>query len=70
LTLETPFENLGIDSLGVGELLFTIEDEFKVKESTESVKLATVGDVVSYIDALIAAQHGGDTQVSVTIGAD
>jgi acyl carrier protein len=31
LTLETPLEALGIDSLGVAELLFTVEDEFKVK---------------------------------------
>jgi acyl carrier protein len=67
LTLETPLEALGIDSLGVAELLFTVEDEFKVKMSTEPVKLASVGDVVSYIDALVAAQHGGDAQAGVAI---
>lgn len=65
LTLESPLEALGIDSLGVAELLFTVEDEFKVKVSTEPVKLATVGDVVSYIDALVAAQHGADSQAGV-----
>lgn len=65
LTLDTPLEELGIDSLGVAELLFTIEDEFKIKMSTEAVKLTTVGDVVSYVDQLIAAQHGGDAQIGV-----
>ena len=65
LTPDTPLEALGIDSLGVAELLFTIEDKFAVKVSTEPVKLASVGDVVSYIDVLVATQHGGDSQVSV-----
>lgn len=69
LTIDTPLEELGIDSLGVAELLFTIEDEFKVKVSTEPQKLATVGDVVSYIDALVAAQHGGVSQAGVAIVA-
>ena len=69
LTLDTPLEDLGIDSLGVAELLFTVEDVFKVKVSTESVKLTTVGDVVGYVDALVAAQHGGDTQAGVAIVA-
>lgn len=69
LALDTPLEALGIDSLGVAELLFTVEDEFKVKMSTESVKLATVGDVVRYIDTLVSAQHGGDSQSGVIVAA-
>ena len=69
LTLDTPLEALGIDSLGVAEMLFTIEDEFKVKVSTEPLKLATVGDVVSYIDALVEAQHGSVSQAGVAIAA-
>jgi acyl carrier protein len=67
LTLETPLEALGIDSLGVAELLFTVEDEFKVKVSPESAKLATVGDVVGYIDVLVAAQHGCDNKAGMAI---
>ncbi|HYO27587.1 MAG TPA: acyl carrier protein [Azonexus sp.] len=65
LTLDTPLEDLGIDSLGIAELLFTVEDVFKVKVSPESVEMETVGDVVSYIDALMAAQHGDDTQAGL-----
>ena len=57
LTLDAPFENLGIDSLGMAELMFYIEDEFKVKLPHESVSLPTIGHVVRYIDKLIAEQH-------------
>ena len=56
LTFDAPLEALGIDSLGVAELLFNIEDEFKVTLPPEPVQLATVGDVVGYIDDLVAAQ--------------
>jgi hypothetical protein len=33
----------------------------------ESAKLATVGDVVGYIDVLIAAQHGSDNKAGMAI---
>lgn len=58
LTLESPFESLGVDSLGMAELMFYIEDEFKVKLPHEPVELLTVGHVVRYIDELVADQHG------------
>lgn len=59
LTLEAPLEGLGIDSLGVAELLFNVEDEFRITLPPDPVQLPTVGDVVRYIDQLVAAQHGG-----------
>lgn len=31
LTLDAPFENFGIDSFGMAEFMFYIDDEFKVK---------------------------------------
>lgn len=58
VTLETPFDSLGIDSLGLAEMLFTLEDEFKVTVSQDPVQLVTVADVVNYIDGLIAARGG------------
>lgn len=58
LTPDSLLEELGIDSLGVAELLFNIEDEFTVIVPPELVTLATFGDVVSYIDGLIQAQSG------------
>lgn len=57
LTPEASLEALGIDSLGVAELLFNVEDEFKVKLPPDRVELPTVADVVRYIDGLISAQH-------------
>jgi acyl carrier protein len=52
-------EALGIDSLGVAELMFNVEDEFKVTIPGDPVVLKTVGDVVAYIDDLIATQQSG-----------
>jgi acyl carrier protein len=54
---DVPLEDLGIDSLGVAELMFNIEDEFKIAIPGEPVVLKTVGDVAGYIDGLIATQH-------------
>ena len=59
LTRDAPLEGLGIDSLGTVELLWNVEDEFRIKLPPEPVDLPTLGDVVRYIDAIIATQHGG-----------
>ena len=58
LTPDAPLEALGIDSLGIAELLFNVEDEFGIVLPPEAVQLPTMGDVVRYIDALILAQKG------------
>lgn len=55
VTTASSLESLNIDSLGATELLFTIEDEFKVRVTKEPVDLTTVGDVVAYIDGMVAA---------------
>jgi acyl carrier protein len=57
LTPDGPLADLGIDSLGMAELLFFIEDEFKVQLPFDPVALPTLGDAVAYIDGLLAAQH-------------
>jgi acyl carrier protein len=57
LTPDTVLDSLGIDSLGTVELLWNIEDEFKLKLPPDPVDLATVGDVVDYIDQLVAKQN-------------
>jgi len=49
-------EDLGIDSLGVMELLFQIEDAFQIQVPSHQVSLLTVQDVVDYIDELLEAQ--------------
>ena len=53
---DTPLEQLGIDSLGMVELLFFIEDEFKLQLPSDAPLLPTVADAVRYIDALQAQQ--------------
>jgi acyl carrier protein len=56
LTLDAPLEGLGIDSLGTVELLWNIEDAFRIKLPAEPVELATLGDVVRYVDDLVFKQ--------------
>lgn len=58
VTMDASLEGLGIDSLGVAELLFNVEDEFHITLSPDAVQLLTLGDVVRFIDELIAVQHG------------
>jgi acyl carrier protein len=65
LTPDAPLEALGIDSLGVAELMFNIEDEFGVEIPGDPVALATVGDVVRYIDGLVTTQHPDGTSGGV-----
>ncbi|HEV7617258.1 MAG TPA: acyl carrier protein [Burkholderiaceae bacterium] len=61
LTPDALLEELEIDSLGVTELFFSIEDEFKLSVPYENVDLKTIGDVVGYIDRLVTEQHGCNT---------
>jgi acyl carrier protein len=56
LTMDSKLEDLGIDSLGVVELLFTVEDAFALQLPSDPVPLHTIGDVVRYIDVLREAQ--------------
>lgn len=56
LTLDAPLEALGVDSLGIAELLFNVEDEFGIVLPPEAVQLTTMADVIRYIDELILVQ--------------
>ena len=56
LTLDAPLESLGINSLGTVELLWNVEDAFKIKLPAELVDLPTLGDVVRYVDELVARE--------------
>ncbi|MCJ8006233.1 acyl carrier protein [Lederbergia wuyishanensis] len=52
VTLEASFkDDLGADSLDVVELVMELEDEFDMEISDDDAeKIATVGDVVNYIE--------------------
>jgi acyl carrier protein len=55
ITPEATLETLGLDSLSVLELMFKIEDQYKVKITEDTpTDLLTVSDVVRYIDGLLA----------------
>ncbi len=56
LTPNARLEEIGIDSIGVAELLFNVEDEFGLKLPDVPLDLATFGDVVWYVDGQIVAQ--------------
>jgi acyl carrier protein len=57
LVPDASLDTLGVDSLGLLELMFKIEDRFRVRiPGDPPTNLRTVGDVVVYIDGL-AASH-------------
>lgn len=58
LTPDQPLGALGIDSLGMVEMLFFIEDEFGVHLPSEGAAFSTLGEAASYVDGLIATQRG------------
>ncbi|NDP40441.1 MAG: acyl carrier protein [Rhodoferax sp.] len=56
LTDDARLEDLGVDSLGMAELVFNIEDEFGLTVPDVATTLTTFGEVVRFIDDLIAAR--------------
>ncbi|MGB6485320.1 MAG: acyl carrier protein [Steroidobacteraceae bacterium] len=56
LTPDQPLSSLGIDSLGMVEILFFIEEEFGVHLPSEGVTFGTLGDAAKYVDELMANQ--------------
>lgn len=53
-------ESLDIDSLRMIEILFCVEDEFKISVSSEQselrARLKTLADLTAYVDSLVAQQ--------------
>ena len=56
LTPEQPLDQLGIDSLGMVEMLFFIEEEFRVHLPSEGVTFGSLGEAAKYIDQLMLTQ--------------
>jgi acyl carrier protein len=67
LTPEAELSKLGIDSLAVLELLFDIEDRFrlKIKEDVPG-SLMTLQDVVLYIDVLLTQRQAQEPAVTLS----
>ena len=53
ITLDTTFEDLGIDSLDTVELMMEVEDEFGVEVKAQEVG-KSVKELVAYVDAKLA----------------
>ena len=62
LATDARLEDLDIDSLRMIEILFSVEDAFKITVPADQAelrdKVKTVGDLAAYIDKLVAEQHG------------
>jgi acyl carrier protein len=56
---DAPLQDLGIDSLGTVELLWSVEDLFAIQLPHNPPALATLGEVARYVDTLVAQQTGG-----------
>ena len=56
LTPDQSLGALGIDSLGMVEILFFIEEEFGVHLPSEGVTFGTLEEAAKYIDELITKQ--------------
>lgn len=50
ISMETKFEDLGIDFLDMVDLVMALEDEFGVELNVENEKILTVRDLVEFID--------------------
>jgi acyl carrier protein len=52
ITLETSFEDLGVDSLDLFQIIIELEEEFGIQiEEAETIK--TIQDAVNYIEAKV-----------------
>lgn len=61
LPLDADLAALDIDSLSMIEILFAVEDEFRITIPSEPAswrdQILTVGDLVDYVDNLVDAQR-------------
>jgi len=68
LTLDARLDELGVDSIGMAELVFNVEDEFGLKLPDVAVQLATFGEVVRFIDEALADQRAASSPFPVRHG--
>ena len=50
ITMDSKFQDLGIDSLGTVELLMNLEDKLGIEVELDQ-KVETVGDLVAFIES-------------------
>lgn len=68
---EVELVSLGVDSLGMVDLMFQVEETFSVEIPDEDPpKLHTIGDVVAFIDGLVSARRQRSTTDMTRLPAD
>ena len=50
---DRPLEELGVDSLGIIEVMFKLEESFDIRMGDERVPIKTVQDIANIVDKLI-----------------
>ena len=53
---DRPLQELGIDSLGIIEVMFKLEDEFDIRMGDERVPISTVREIAAVVDRLVLAK--------------
>jgi acyl carrier protein len=57
VTVETPFEELGIDSMDAVNILFALENEFDISIPDEAAKqIRSIREMVEGVEKLVAAK--------------
>ncbi|PZP32467.1 MAG: hypothetical protein DI603_10590 [Roseateles depolymerans] len=55
--VDTPFAELGLDSLGLVDFMFTVEDHFHINiEHDRALQNPTLGGLATLVDELLAAK--------------
>ena len=64
VTLDTKLADLDLQSIDMVELVFAIEDQYDIEipyspnpQNSAGVAFATIGDIVTAVDRLVAEQH-------------
>ena len=66
---EAPLNSLGIDSLGLIEMMFLVEDRFGiVLPDDHTTDFKTIDDVVNYIDKVLVAKSGAQAPSAPAAG--
>jgi acyl carrier protein len=56
ISADATLADLGLDSLSVAELVFDIEDLFKIEVKADDAEFKTLGEAISLVDRYVAAK--------------
>ena len=59
LSDDARLDELGVDSIGMAEVIFNLEDAFGLKLVEPPAQMETFGEVVRYVEAMLAEQLPG-----------